>query len=108
MKKTNYDTVNESNSTVAHTDGAIERRRLELFDEYRSLLFSIAYRTFGTVADAEHMLQEAFLLWQALPLDEIGSPAAFLVTIISRLCISHLQSARLRREECVALESPRN
>jgi RNA polymerase sigma-70 factor (ECF subfamily) len=55
----------------------------------------------GSVADAEDMLQETFIRWQQAPEQEIRSPRAFLVTIISRLCISHLQSARARREEYV-------
>jgi RNA polymerase sigma-70 factor (ECF subfamily) len=75
--------------------------RLAIFDQYRSLLFSVAYRMLGTVADAEDMLQETFIRWQQAPDEEIRSPRAFLVTIISRLCINHLQSARVRREEYV-------
>jgi RNA polymerase sigma-70 factor (ECF subfamily) len=53
----------------------------------------------GTVADAEDMLQETFIRWQQAPGEEIRSPRAFLVTIISRLCINQLQSARVQREE---------
>ena len=75
--------------------------RLATFDRYRSLLFSIAYRMLGSVADAEDMLQETFIRWQQAPGKEIRSPRAFLVTIISRLCINHLQSARVQREEYV-------
>jgi RNA polymerase sigma-70 factor (ECF subfamily) len=75
--------------------------RLATFDQYRSLLFSIAYRMLGTVADAEDMLQETFIRWQQAPNGDIRSPRAFLVTIISRLCINHLQSARVQREEYV-------
>jgi RNA polymerase sigma-70 factor, ECF subfamily len=75
--------------------------RLATFDQYRSLLFSVAYRMLGSVADAEDMLQETFIRWQNAPDDEIRSTRAFLVTIISRLCINHLQSARVRREEYV-------
>jgi RNA polymerase sigma-70 factor (ECF subfamily) len=74
---------------------------LATFDQYRSLLFSIAYRMLGSVADAEDMLQETFIRWQQSREDNIESPRAFLVTIISRLCINHLQSARVRREEYV-------
>src|SRR5882672_2818604 len=77
------------------------QRRLQLFREHRSLLFSIAYRMLGTVADAEDMVQDTFLRWQRASLDDIQSPRAFLVTIISRLCINHLQSARVQREEYV-------
>ena len=73
--------------------------RLATFDQYRSLLFSVAYRMLGTIADAEDMLQETFIRWQQAPDDDIRSPRAFLVTIISRLCINHLQSARVQREE---------
>jgi RNA polymerase sigma-70 factor, ECF subfamily len=75
--------------------------RAEAFHQYRSLLFSIAYRMLGSVADAEDMLQETFIRWQKSSDEEIRSPRAFLVTIISRLCINHLQSARVQREEYV-------
>jgi RNA polymerase sigma-70 factor, ECF subfamily len=75
--------------------------RLAMFDQYRSLLFSVAYRMLGSVADAEDMLQEAFIRWQQAPEQEIRSPRAFLITIISRLCINHLQSARTQREQYV-------
>lgn len=75
--------------------------RLESFNQYRRLLFSIAYRMLGSVADAEDILQEAFIRWQQAGDEEIRSPKGFLVTIVSRLCINHLQSARVRREEPV-------
>jgi RNA polymerase sigma-70 factor, ECF subfamily len=69
------------------------------FDQYRGLLFSIAYRMLGSVADAEDMVQETFIRWQEAK--DIRSPRAFLVTVISRLCINYLQSARVQREEYV-------
>jgi RNA polymerase sigma-70 factor (ECF subfamily) len=81
---------------ASDSDGSI---RLATFDQYRSLLFSIAYRMLGSVADSEDMLQETFIRWQQSSAEEIRSPRAFLVTIISRLCINHLQSARVQREE---------
>jgi RNA polymerase sigma-70 factor, ECF subfamily len=74
---------------------------LATFNQYRSLLFSIAYRMLGSVADAEDMLQEAFIRWQQSSEQEVRSPRAYLVTIISRLCINHLRSARIQREEYV-------
>lgn len=74
-------------------------RHLEIFNQYRSLLFSIAYRMLGTVADAEDMVQETFIRWQGVSLPEVESPRSLLVTIVSRLCINHLQSARVQREE---------
>src|ERR1700733_6589347 len=75
--------------------------RLATFDQYRGLLFSVAYRMLGSVADAEDMLQETFIRWQQACDEEIRSPRAYLVTIVSRLCINHLQSARAQREEYV-------
>lgn len=72
---------------------------LATFDQYRGLLFSIAYRMLGSVADAEDMLQETFIRWQQSSEQNIESPRAFLVTIISRLCINQLQSARVQREQ---------
>ena len=80
---------------------ATDSVRLATFDQHRSLLFSVAYRMLGTVADAEDMLQETFIRWQQAAEEEIRSPRAFLVTIVSRLCINHLQSARVQREEYV-------
>jgi len=74
---------------------------LATFDQYRGLLFSIAYRMLGSVADAEDILQEAFIRWQQSQQEEIRSPRAFLVTIVSRLCVNHLQSARVQREQYV-------
>lgn len=80
--------------------------RLGMFDQYRSLLFSIAYRMLGSVADAEDMLQETFLRWHAAGEEDIRSPRAYLVTILSRLCINHLQSAKVQREEYMGIWLP--
>jgi RNA polymerase sigma-70 factor (ECF subfamily) len=75
--------------------------QLETFNQYRGLLFSIAYRMVGSVADTEDMLQETFIRWQQTSDDAIRSPRAFLVTVISRLCINYLESARVQREKYV-------
>ena len=74
---------------------------MEAFNQHKSLLFSVAYRMLGSAADAEDLLQETFIRWQQAPEVEIESPRALLVTILTRLCINHLQSARVRREEYV-------
>ncbi|HLH02548.1 MAG TPA: RNA polymerase sigma-70 factor [Bryobacteraceae bacterium] len=78
-----------------------DAKRLAEFEQYRGLLFSVAYRMLGTVVDAEDMLQETFLRWLQAADDEIRSPRAFLMTIITRLCITQLQSARVQREQYV-------
>ncbi len=75
------------------------QERLEVFHKHRRRLLSIAYRMLGSASDAEDMLQETFIRWQQSSQVEIQSPEAFLVTIISRLCLNHLQSARVKREE---------
>lgn len=90
----------EPTESMAGTDSE-DNSRLDLFNQHRSLLFSIAYRMMGTVTDAEDMLQETFLRWQRVTDSEIESPRAFLVTIISRLCINQLESARVKREEYI-------
>ena len=75
--------------------------RAAVFEQHRRLLFSIAYRMLGSVVDAEDALQDAFIRWQRAPEVEIRSPKAFLVTIVSRISVSHLQSARAQRETYV-------
>ena len=69
-----------------------------VFAELRPLLFSIAYRMLGSVTDAEDMVQEAFLRWDRVPDDEVASPKAYLSSVVTRLCIDHLRSARVARE----------
>ncbi|HEY1013174.1 MAG TPA: RNA polymerase sigma-70 factor [Herpetosiphonaceae bacterium] len=73
---------------------------LELFNQYRPLLFAIAYRMLGSVMDAEDMVQETFLRWERSAA-EIESPKAYLTTAITRLCIDHLGSARMQRESYI-------
>jgi RNA polymerase sigma-70 factor (ECF subfamily) len=68
------------------------------FEEWRPLLFSIAYRMLGSAADAEDMVQEACLRWLQRDDHEIESVRSYLVTIVTRLCIDQLGSARARRD----------
>lgn len=75
--------------------------RAESFNQYRPLLFSIAYRLTGGVMDAEDILQEAFLRWQRANEEEIRDPKAYLSAIVARLGIDHLRSAQAQREEYI-------
>jgi len=70
----------------------------QIFNQYRVLLFSIAYRMLGSATDAEDIVQEAFLRWLQANDEEIQSPKAFLSTVVTRLCIDQLRSARAQRE----------
>ena len=79
--------------------------RLEIFNQHRSLLFAIAYRMLGSATDAEDMLQEAWIRWQ-LTQAIAQSPKAFLSSLITRLCIDRLRSARVQREKYVGIWLP--
>ncbi len=68
------------------------------FENYRPLMFAIAYRMLGSAADAEDVVQDAYLRYQAVPPDTIISPKAFLGTIVTRLSLTRLQSAHAQRE----------
>lgn len=88
-------------TSAAHSTGMGEGERLDSFNRHRPLLFAIAYRMLGSAADAEDILQDTFIRWQQTSELEIESPRALLVTILTRLAINHLQSARVKREEYV-------
>jgi RNA polymerase sigma-70 factor, ECF subfamily len=71
----------------------------ESFETYRSYLFAIAYRMLGSAMDAEDMVQETYLRYQATPPETINSLKAFLTTVITRLCMDQLHLARRTREQ---------
>jgi RNA polymerase sigma-70 factor (TIGR02957 family) len=78
------------------------------YQEFRPLMFSIAYRMTGSVGDAEDIVQEAFLRLTRILRDggSISSPKAYLATATTRLAISYLRSARVRRESYVGAWLP--
>jgi RNA polymerase sigma-70 factor (ECF subfamily) len=78
----------------------IETRTAD-FTSARPLLFSIAYRMLGTVSDAEDIVQDAYLRWLEASDAEIRAPSAYLATIVTRLSINRLRSARSQRETYV-------
>jgi RNA polymerase sigma-70 factor, ECF subfamily len=67
------------------------------FEEWRGLLFGIAYRMLGSATDAEDMVQEAYLRWTRRSERPVEAVRAYLVTIVTRLCLDQLASARVRR-----------
>ena len=79
--------------------------QVESFNQHRPLLFGIAWRMLGNAADAEDMLQEAFLRWQRTVESDVRSPRAFLVTIVTRLCLNHLDLARVKNESLFGMDA---
>ncbi|MBO3732935.1 RNA polymerase sigma-70 factor [Glycomyces niveus] len=69
-----------------------------VFTEVRPRLFGIAYRMLGSAAEAEDLVQEVWLRWQAYDRARVEHPGAFLATTTTRLAINALKSARARRE----------
>lgn len=73
----------------------------QTFERLRLRLFGIAYRMLGSVMEAEDMLQEAYLRYAQVDESTVQSPEAYLSTVVTRLCLDHLKSARVQREQYV-------
>jgi RNA polymerase sigma-70 factor (ECF subfamily) len=73
-------------------------RTEQIFNQYRWLLFSIAYRMLASKTEAEDIVQEAFLRWLEADDEAVQSPRAYLSTVVVRLCIDQQRSARAQRE----------
>ena len=69
----------------------------ELYRDLRPYSFAIAYRMLGSVAEAEDVVQDAFLRLDGAPIEELNSPKAYLATVTTRLAIDALRSAHARR-----------
>jgi RNA polymerase sigma-70 factor, ECF subfamily len=80
---------------AGHADAAAS------FDPLRPKLMRVAYRMLGSVADAEDVVQEAFIRWMGADRGEVREPEAFLRRTVTRLCLDQLKSARRQRETYV-------
>ena len=78
-----------------------DRDSARVFEEYRALLISVAYRILGSVTDAEDAVQEAWLRWSGVNPSDVRDPRAFLVRVVTRLAIDRLRHAKTRRESYV-------
>ncbi|MDD9972261.1 MAG: sigma-70 family RNA polymerase sigma factor [Myxococcales bacterium] len=76
------------------------------FEPQRRRLFGLAYRMLGSRAEAEDVVQDAFVRFQGADLGRIAEPAAYLSTTVTRLCLDRLKSARRRREAYVGTWLP--
>jgi RNA polymerase sigma-70 factor, ECF subfamily len=70
----------------------------DIFNEHRPRLFGIAYRMLGSRADVEDVLQETYLRWMESNPSALRSVEGWLVTVLTRLCIDRLRSAKTERE----------
>ncbi|MGW1503069.1 RNA polymerase sigma-70 factor [Streptomyces mirabilis] len=73
----------------------------EVFEEHRPVLMGVAYRMLGRVADAEDVVQEAWLRWSGADRAEVREPRAYLVRIATRLAVDRLRQVRSRNEAYV-------
>jgi RNA polymerase sigma-70 factor (ECF subfamily) len=71
----------------------------DIFESHRSRLFGTAYRMLGIRADAEDVLQDAYLRWHEAAGNDIQSPTGFLVTVTTRLCLDRLRHLKKEREQ---------
>lgn len=76
------------------------------FEPHRAYLIKIAYRMLGSVAEAEDIVQDAFLRWSGAPREEVVTPRAYLTRTVTRLCVDRLKSARAQREQYVGTWLP--
>ena len=88
------------------TPGGVQRGHeaadaADSFDPLRPLLTRVAYRMLGSVADAEDVVQDAFIRWLGTDRSAVIEPAAFLRRTVTRLCLDQIKSARNQRETYV-------
>ncbi len=84
----------------------VDTATVERFEAGRSRLASLAYRLLGSAADAEDVVQDAFLRWQAADRDRIEIPEAWLTKVVTNLSLDRLRSARARHERAAGTWLP--
>ena len=91
---------------IGQGDGAIYRPKkegistvIDQFESYRSFMFGLAYRLLGSAMEAEDVIQDAYIRLQKNTDEQIKNPKGYLTTVITRLCLNQLNSARSQREQ---------
>jgi RNA polymerase sigma-70 factor (ECF subfamily) len=82
------------------------RDELADFEPHRAFLAGLAYRMLGSVAEAEDVVQDAFLRWRDADRAAVAEPRAYLARVVSRLCLDRMKSATHRREQYVGTWLP--
>src|SRR3954468_626251 len=78
----------------------------EAFEAHRSFLAGLAYRMLGSIAEAEDIVQDAYLRWARVDPSTVMLPRAFLARVVTRLCLDRMKSAASRREQYVGTWLP--
>jgi RNA polymerase sigma-70 factor (TIGR02957 family) len=86
---------------VVSADAAGADPATDAFVAHRNLLFTVAYEMLGSAADAEDVLQETWLRWVTVDLDQVRDPRAYLVRITTRQALNRLRSMKRRKEAYV-------
>ncbi|MFF9651779.1 RNA polymerase sigma-70 factor [Streptomyces sp. NPDC014622] len=73
----------------------------DVFETHRCVLIGVAYRMLGRIADAEDVVQEAWLRWSSASREDVREPRAYLVRITTRLAVDRLRQVRSQREAYV-------
>jgi RNA polymerase sigma-70 factor (ECF subfamily) len=76
------------------------------FEPHRKFLGGLAYRMLGSVAEADDVVQDAFLRWREVDRARVDEPRAYLARVVSRLCLDRMKSASHRREQYVGVWLP--
>ncbi|SCK51874.1 RNA polymerase sigma-70 factor, ECF subfamily [Streptomyces sp. WMMB 714] len=84
-----------------HGRDAAAQDATAVFEQHRGVLMGVAYRMLGSVADAEDVVQDAWLRWQSAGRDGVREPRAYLVRVATRLAVDRLRAAQRRRETYV-------
>jgi RNA polymerase sigma-70 factor, ECF subfamily len=85
---------------------SIQDEAAQIFEPLRRRLAGLAYRMLGSLAEAEDIVQEAYLRWHAVDRSTVDDPRAYLSRVVVRLCLDQLKSARVRRETYVGTWLP--
>lgn len=78
----------------------------KIFEKHRQKLFNLAYGMLGRKSEAEDIVQDAYLKWTGVDINKVEHNKAYLSTIVSRLCLDELKSARRRREQYIGPDLP--
>lgn len=97
---------NVTNAPPAVEEPFVQAGEAAAFEQYRRLLFAIAYRMVGTAMEAEDIVQETYLRYRSARPAQIEHLKGYLTTITTRLCLDHLKAAQTQRERYFGIWLP--